>query len=462
MLRGSRLYADFFEFLPPGGFVLTEAWFSIAGISVFSVRLLVILITVGIACFTFLACRQASRNAPLSAVLTTGWVVMSQGLWTQLNPHWLTTLFSMVAAWAAIAAAAAPQHRPQWPLIAGLAAGAAVMVIPTRGALAVLAGVTAFLNLRRYRAEPIAYVVAGAVVPACLLAYVVQQHVLAAAFDDAIRFPAQRYASIQGVPFGWDNVTQNLPLKYLFPVVGVLALIVGVRDPRDRLLRPCAAFGVAGFAGCFPRPDMAHIGFAAPLALPLLACCASRLTQTWRPAFRYMVAAIVIGLCVPSARAFSWSIERALEADTVPTPRGRVAFIRISEAPSLLARIAATPAADAYFFYPYMPTLSFLAAREQVSKYDIFMLDYTQPSQYRDACLSVMQRATWVVIDRDMTYPDVLQRTWPALPNVRPPGTQRFEQALDDGFELVAHEGSVEFRRRGNNANETLCRGIAD
>src|SRR5690349_21071213 len=29
MLRGSRLYVDFFEFYPPGGFILTEAWFSI-------------------------------------------------------------------------------------------------------------------------------------------------------------------------------------------------------------------------------------------------------------------------------------------------------------------------------------------------------------------------------------------------------------------------------------------------
>src|SRR5580658_8915138 len=43
MLRGSRLYVDFFEFPPPGGFVLTEAWFSIVGISVATVRSLVIL-----------------------------------------------------------------------------------------------------------------------------------------------------------------------------------------------------------------------------------------------------------------------------------------------------------------------------------------------------------------------------------------------------------------------------------
>src|SRR6516162_8262910 len=102
MLRGSRLYADFFEFLPPGGFVLTEAWFAITGISVGSARSLAILTIVGIACFTYLACRQASKSAPLSTLLATAWVVMSQGFWTQVSHHWFTTLFSMVAAWAAL------------------------------------------------------------------------------------------------------------------------------------------------------------------------------------------------------------------------------------------------------------------------------------------------------------------------------------------------------------------------
>ena len=82
MLKGDRLYADFFEFLPPGGFVLTEAWLHIAGLSMVAVRSLAIVTIAGIACFTFLACRQVSRNAPLAALLTIGWVMMSQGVWT--------------------------------------------------------------------------------------------------------------------------------------------------------------------------------------------------------------------------------------------------------------------------------------------------------------------------------------------------------------------------------------------
>src|SRR5205823_1973617 len=78
MLRGSRLYADFFEIQPPGGFVLTEAWFSMTDVSFGSARLLAILTIVGTASFTYLSCWQASKNASLSIPITIAWVVVSQ------------------------------------------------------------------------------------------------------------------------------------------------------------------------------------------------------------------------------------------------------------------------------------------------------------------------------------------------------------------------------------------------
>ena len=55
LLRGERLYVDFFEFLPPGGFLIVAAWLGITGISMGSARLLAILTITGIACFTYLA-----------------------------------------------------------------------------------------------------------------------------------------------------------------------------------------------------------------------------------------------------------------------------------------------------------------------------------------------------------------------------------------------------------------------
>ena len=472
MLRGSRLYADFFEFLPPGGFVLTAAWFSIVGISFGSARALAILTIVGIACFTYLACWQACKNAPLSAVIATCWVVTSQGPWTQVSHHWFATLFSMVAAWAALANIEHAQRWLRWPLIAGAAAGMAAMVTPHRGALAMLAAVTAFLNLRRRHPELIVYVLGCALVPAGLLAYVIWHHALAAAFDDVIRFTAGRYAAIQSVPFGFG--VPNPPLTHLFPLAALLTLLVCAHDwrsgLRDRLLWQCTAFGLAGFLGCFPRPDIYHIAFAAPLACPLLACCMTRLTQRWRSAswpYRYLVvlaAGVVIGLCVLSVLYFLRVSQVAMRAEIVPTARGRVAFpmpLGVG-APEVLARIAATPSGDAYFFYPNMVMLPFLAAREQVSKYDIFLPGYTLPSQYRDACISVMLHASWVVIDRRWTDPRNLKQLYPGMRDAQSQETQLFEQALDSGFELVAQEQTFELRRRREGISDTVCAGIAE
>src|SRR5262249_23227641 len=150
--------------------------------------------------------------------------------------------------------------------------------------------------------------------PVGLLAYVVWHHTLAAAFDDVIQFTATRYAPIQNVPFGAWADSGFGPLKYLFPLAALLTLLVCARHwrtgLRDHSLIPSAAFALAGFLGCFPRPDIGHISFAAPLACPLLACCITRLTQWWRPVwwqYRYLlviVTGVVIGLFVSSVLYF--------------------------------------------------------------------------------------------------------------------------------------------------------------
>jgi hypothetical protein len=464
LLRGRRLYIDFFEILPPGGFVIMAAWFGITGISIWSARLLAILTITGIACFTYLACRQASKHAPSSALIAIGWAVMSQGLWTQISYHWFTTLFSMVTAWAALASIEKPQRWRWQPLIAGLAAGAAAMVTPTRGGLAMLAAATSFVDTRHQRTGLIAYALGSALIPICLLVYVIAQGAFAAAFDDVILFTATRYTSVASVPFGYLADDQNRPLKYLFPLVALLALVTCARDWRtslhDRLFRSCVAFGLAGFIGCFPRPDMAHIAFAAPLACPLLTYCTNRIVASWSRKYRYALVALVISLGIPSAAVFSYFAYAAMREELVPTPRGRVKFLN-NATRELMARIAATPSPDRYFFYPYMPMLPFLTAREHASKYDIFIPGYTTPSQYHEACISALRHASWLVIDRNWTVANIL-KYFPALREADPPETRRFELALQSGFEFVARDGPFELRRRVQAVDETVCAGIAD
>lgn len=463
MLRGKRLYADFFELMPPGSYMLTAAWFDLAGISIEAARTLAILTVVGIACFTFLACRQASRNAPLSALLVIGWVMMSQWNSMQVSHHWFTTFFSTAAAWAALASLEQPASL-RWPAVAGMAAGAATTVMQTCGALVTLAAGIAFIDWRKNRSGFAVFGLCVALMPAGVAAFLIWQHALGAAFDDIVRFALAHYTSIQHVPFGRDASIFDAPLACVFPLAALLLLLVIAADGkaclRDRRLQLSASFAVAGFLGCFPRPDIGHIGFTAPLAFPLLALCTTRLTQSLRPTYRWMIAAAAVALCAPSAVAVAAIARTVLDAPIVTTPRGAVAFPFTRDVPKLLPRIAAIPSQDAFFFYPHLSTLSFLTAREHASKYDGFVPGYTTPAQYRDACLSAVRHASWIVTDRRFTDYRRWKQIYPSMPDAEPQETIRFEEALNRAFEPALTEGFFEVRHRRASVDDRVCGGI--
>jgi hypothetical protein len=73
----------------------------------------------------------------------------------------------------------------------------------------------------------------------------------------------------------------------------------------------------------------------------------------------------------------------------------------------------------------------------------------------------VMRHASWVVIDRLQTTPEFLKAQYPAMRDPEPQEKRRFEQALDDGFKLVAQEGTLELRRRREGISDTVCADIA-
>jgi hypothetical protein len=254
-------------------------------------------------------------------------------------------------------------------------------------------------------------------------------------------------------------------LTWIFPFAALIALLTCIRDWRnrlhDRVFRTCVAFGLAGFIGCFPRPDVLHISFSAPLVCPLLAYGVNRLFRPWPVKYRYAAAALAIASLIPSARGFWLMSEKAQYGFVARMPRGDITS-PAGGMEELAVRIAATPPGDAYFFYPYDAMLPFLTSRQHRSRYDIFTPGWTLPAQYQEACVSAMRGASWVVIDREKTHPKWLKGVFPALPDPQPRETKRFEQALETGFELVAREGLFELRRRVPGVDETLCSGITE
>ncbi len=461
MLRGERLYLDFFAFLPPGGFVFTAAWLYLTEVSFAAARVLTILIVIGIACITYLACHRVTRNSVVSAVAVIAWVVMSQGEYTLLSHHWFTTLFCALALWALLAWIETPERRWWLIVVAGLAGGAAAMVTPTRGALVMLAGLAAFGGVPvRFRALA-AYCAAGLIVPALLIAHVVAQGAWDAAFESVILHSATRYAGIQSVHYGAHSNPQNLLLIFVFPLAGFLTVLHMAQDwPRARrvpALRIGIAFGLAAGMGFLVRPDTVHIAYAAPLVLPLLLYGASRLEFPTFRRLRPAAITVVALIAVLPARAYLVDALGVIPEPTTRTPRGDVKLLtREVGSERAVQRIAALPANDTVLFYPYSPLLPFLTGRVHPARVDIFVPRYTTQAQFREACLSMVRNATWVVFDRTWTT-EYWQQVFPAMRGAAASERMRFEEAIERNFVFVAREGAFEFRRRAPEAEQELC-----
>ena len=104
--------------------------------------------------------------------------------------------------------------------------------------------------------------------------------------------------------------------------------------------------------------------------------------------------------------------------------------------------------------------LPFLTGREQVSRYDIFVPEYTTAAQYQEACRSVIRDASWVVVDRYWTDDNAWKNAFPSMLDAKPRETARFEQALDSAFELIPNTGTFELRRRRQGVSDSVCDGI--
>jgi hypothetical protein len=420
MARGKALYRDTFEFHPPGGFLIVWAWVSAFGQTLAAVRWLTTALAVGIAVLTFLACRMASGRDWLSAFLALVWVVASQGGSVQLNHHMMTTLISMGVMWASL------DRRPG---LAGVLSGAAGMVTQTRGALAALAALMSMVGERTLWR----FFAAILIVPLVAAAYILTQGAVEAAWRDVIVWPATQYGGIQSAPFGRyaDVRTGWAVLAFLAALVTISVHWRAVRD--DQTARTCAIFAVAGLIGAHPRPDVSHLAFNAPLALPMVAFGVARLAKAAPRRWRFLGAFLAgLGAAV-SLADYATEAASVRGAKRTTTPAGEVVLAE-RWAPEMMRAVTRIPTGERVFFYPYMPMVSFMAQREQVGAYDIFLPRYTSAAEYAETCRAVAAKAQWVVYDRKWTDPVELKILFPGMRDTAPPEFRAFEQALSEGF----------------------------
>lgn len=464
MGAGERLYRDVFAFLPPGGYLLVRGWTALLGASLLSVRLLGVLVIAAVAALTFVAAARAGRSRGLAAALSIGWLAASQGEWTMLHHHLLTTALSL-GAMLLLAGASDDEGvnlRPSRALLSGAIAGAATMVTQSRGGLALACCLVVVLLRVRARRAVMAFVAGALLVPLSCALWLAAQGTLPDAVAGIAGFAGRHYAAVQRVSFASFSTVQTGTAVAAVLATALLAVAAAVRRgwrpvvERDGL--SWTLLYLASLLGTQPRPDGLHVAWSAPLALPLAAHALRLLVggdaapaQASRPPMHLAALLVVLG-SAPALFGLVDAARATLRLPTVETARGPARLGPFCDpdggAASLFARLRALPDGEPVFFYPYEPMLAWLSGRAQLGRHDIFVPGYTPEADYRAAEARLLERARWVVEDPRWTEAQLLQAVFPALADPDPAAKRALEETLSSAFEPAGRFGVYQLLRR--------------
>ena len=465
LLAGDTLYRDYFEVVPPGSFVMVAGWMKVFGAGFGSARVFSVGVIGLIAALLYCTTVLAAGNRLLAALLAIAWATRAP---FDNSHHWLTTAASMATA-VALFLALAGHGRGLTMFVAGLFAGAAATFTQTRGALLCAALVVVLAVVAAARPRLPSALAGIAVLPGAAIVYLVVTGAVGPAAADLLAFPAFRYAGVQAVPFGSFATWKDALPVAIFPVTFGLAGVVFAID-RDRAgwreVRVTAALALAliGLLGAFPRADVAHLNYTAPLACPLFAIVTTRLLRRLTPGAARAVGVLGTAACL-AAVGFVVVLRMQVAAGpltAVSTPRGvavRLPGPLTDELARLLVEIARVPRGEDFFFYPYVPMLAYLTERRHVGALDVFVPGYTTPERFRETCVRVVGGAQWLVVDKSWSDPRKLGAIFPAMKDPNPPEKRAFETALAQAFGTAVHASPVfELRRRSADATVALCR----
>jgi hypothetical protein len=460
LLQGEVMYRDFFEIVPPGGFLIAATWMTIVGADFGSTRALAVAMIAAIAALLYGATVLASGHRLLAVLLATAWAVRAP---FENNHHWFTTAASMASAVCVFLALDDSRPGRATAFAAGLFGGVALMVTQTRGGLLCLAVLVVLLTLPDARGRVVSAVTGMAVWPAALVLFLALTGALSDAADSLIWFTSHRYVGVQHLRFGSFATWTDAVTVAVFPAALLLILVAVALKPHGAIWRDprggaALALAIVGVLGAFPRPDIAHLNFTVPLACPLVALGLTYVTGRLRRVARLAVTAVVIGLCLV---AVAYATKRRVDVsgeslETISTPRGTI--VRrpapwTTDFARLMAQLDRVPAGDPIFFYPYLPMLPYLSGRQHVAATDVMVPGYTTPAQFSAACARVMRDARWLVVDRTWSDPRKLRVLFPAMTDQNPPEKRAFEAAVAQAFDTVVHRSpTFEVRRRGTGA----------
>lgn len=473
MLQGQVPYRDFDMFYTPGSMAATAAWMGVAGTSILSARLFMVLWAGLLTALIFLL---SDELLPRRLALAPPTLFMLSGYseWPVLSYHWAAIMGLVAALWAC--AVWSRTGRPQWMWASGVFTGLAGACLQPEGFAAFCSVAIALALTRPFPGAALLRFLGGvAVVWVPLLLLMVLLGAGGAMLDDVLlratrglyRFRSQPYdvgllsAQWQGLaaqwPASWDasrlawavtSVSMALcwTVKYglLFPV---LAAGVVLAWRRGGAWRGMAVAWVVWTWAKADRLDMLYANYLTPAWYVALVLVLDAVWRRWRAvglALAGLVAAVFVvswGTAMVGSRAFAHPID---------TPAGRLYASSPEEAQlrqavfSVASQVA--PPGSPAFAWPYASGFYFLSQTRNPTR-----LDFVLPGQHSRAEVAALARS---LQEKRVPYlfhfplsRQIYEETRAFDPSWFEPEMAWMDAAITDGYEPLGRIGAITIYR---------------
>jgi 4-amino-4-deoxy-L-arabinose transferase-like glycosyltransferase len=396
ILHGQKPYVDFFGYMAPGSFWVEALSLRLFGETVAAGRLPVLLyFAAQCALLYWLVARLTSVGpAVLAVFLYFSFQTADLTLLTAQH-RWDSSALSLAAI--ATGLEGQLQRRKGWFVASGALIVLSVIFTPSVGLVAVIT--LSWLVLKRELRFAIAPYLIGATLMGGVLIAALYANGILFALAAQLSWLSKNYSGVNVMPYGAiiggyrallegsgaefvlrASIIFCIALPAILPVLSVVACLFlvwrhmsrhvsrpekGAPEVRDSFIYLTACSCALVFS-TYPRPDVIHLAYIAPLpyALGAVACVfllgsGARLALT---IFLSLFAAI-----------FFWNTSRAvLHTTSIATPAG---IVRVSpaEQPYVESLLVSVKPGDSLFVYPYRPLLYFLTAGNNPTRYSYLM-----------------------------------------------------------------------------------------
>lgn len=380
MLRGQKLYVDFFGYMSPGSYWLHEGALALFGTTLLSGRL-VMIFGFGLQCglMVWLLSRLASRAVAWGTlVLFVAFESFQPG---SLIPNHRWDSAALALSSIALSLQAYWSGRRRWWVAAGACLAAAIACTPS---VALIGAVTAgWLGFRPDLRRSFGWYAAGGTLAAGGLFAAALLSGIWPGLLNQMHWLRVNYRQVNWMPYGSviggysvhglldAGLNFCLATPAVVPVAALAGYLAALGARRMGLLPACpgqvplgylAACVAASIATTFPRSDVGHLVF---VAAPAYILAAALLFWTVPPGARKVVFIVLLPWALMS---LGYLVSSSMGGVRVSTPVGTLR-VQPNDAEAVERLLATVKRNDRLFVQPYMPLLYFLTQAENPTRF---------------------------------------------------------------------------------------------